>query len=40
MLAIGEDKRNGFWGSPKMKKGELVAAAERHLAQSRWLPEI
>jgi hypothetical protein len=23
-----------------MKKGELVAAAERRLAQSRWLPEI
>jgi len=24
----------------KMKKAELVAAAERRLAQSRWLPEI
>jgi ParB family transcriptional regulator, chromosome partitioning protein len=24
----------------KLKKGELVAAAERRLAQSRWLPEI
>ena len=24
----------------KMKKPELVAAAERRLAESRWLPEI
>ena len=39
--AIGEgtDEKN-LEDLRKMKKAELVAAAERRLAQSRWLPEI
>ncbi len=39
--AIGEgsDEKN-LEDLRKLKKGELVAAAERRLAQSRWLPEI
>ena len=41
MLAIGEGtSETDFEDLRKMKKGELVAVAERRLAQSRWLPEI
>jgi ParB family transcriptional regulator, chromosome partitioning protein len=38
---IGEGtSETNFEDLRKMKKGELVAAAERRLAGSRWLPEI
>ena len=38
-IAEGTDEKNSE-DLRKMKKAELVAAAERRLAQSRWLPEI
>ena len=38
-IAEGTNERN-LEDLRKMKKAELVAAAERRLAQSRWLPEI
>ena len=41
LAAIGEGtKETNFEDLRKLKKGELVAAAERRLAGSRWLPEI
>ena len=39
--AIGEGTtETNFEDLRKMKKAELVGAAERRLAESRWLPEI
>ena len=38
-IAEGTDEKN-LEDLRRMKKAELVAAAERRLAQSRWLPKI
>ena len=38
-IAAGTNERN-LEDLRKMKKADLVAAAERRLAQSRWLPEV
>ena len=41
LAAIGEGtNETNFEDLRKLKKGELVAAAERRLTGSRWLPEI
>ena len=41
LRVIGEGtSETNFEDLRKLKKGELVAAAERRLAESRWLPEI
>ena len=41
LRVIGEGtSETNFEDLRKLKKGELVAAAERRLAGSRWLPEI